>query len=258
MFNGTRSITILIVTILIQLQLVGASGTLIVNLSPFNYSDGVNSDEWRNFYQRQGEDLGQPHVTFEIAGRATCKLVIIPATTRAVRKLKARIEDVIGINEFLRKNLGNENPPYPYTSVIDFELMTTPWRDCLNDTNLRIAVVSLNPGTNTLTGLTSGRYFILPIVRFSGRGIFSSYYIWSASFYRSLVTVEYEDFYGQRRTCTLYPIVWSPNEITITDGSVSVISVKPHAYNLSFQTGVKKFFKEVVFGEFAGIGFPED
>lgn len=240
----------LIISILFKFCVWGnATGTLIVNLHPFNYSDGVNSEEHIEFVRRQGGELGQPHVTFEVAGPAQYRLVIIPATLQAVKKLKSKIEEQIKLHRILTEQFGMAYHN-PYVEVIrpicDFPL------DFLRDTNHLMAVISLEPQTYVFTNFPSGRYFILPIVRFSGEGDFSSYYYWSALFHQSYVEISYEG-----RIFTYTPVVWSPNEITVNSGDTTMISISPHAYNLSLESGVIRFFKDVVFKKF-GIKFPEE
>jgi len=66
-------------------------GCLIVRLTPFNFSDGINSAEAADFRQRQGASFGQEHLTSTVGVDYECTLFIIPATAKGVDKVRKSI-----------------------------------------------------------------------------------------------------------------------------------------------------------------------
>jgi len=199
--------------------------SLCVNMHAFNYSDGVNSDEEREYCRRQGSELGQPHFTFENAGECTYYVYLFPETD----SFRKKVENSLAETEQLMKQ-GWMPKGEPCNDLL---------QGSLGDQRLALrsgylAVFELLPAKNILPDLPPGEYLVLPGVRFHRQGFFSSSYLYTPYYFDDTVSFVSRGFSGDEpeHVVTFTPVVWGPKRVTLRAGGTSYLDFAPHPFNM--------------------------
>jgi hypothetical protein len=205
----------------------------IVRLTPFNFSDGINSAEAADFAYRQGGSFGQTHLTREQGCDYECTLYLIPANDSAADKIRDNLATYQALGD-----------SHAYATLIT-NYWVSDWRAPLvRGMPTKVSPIEsewFNRGALALADVPCGRYFMLPILQFKGQPYFSHGYLWTAAAFR-------DEEQGPNGTQT--PVTWCPNEFSIQPGETTYVSLAPHAFNMNMEVGIKKFLRDVVFSEF--------
>ncbi|MFO7651084.1 MAG: hypothetical protein R6X13_07100 [bacterium] len=201
------------------------SSNLIVDMHPFNYSDGSGSDEAASFQRRQGGFDGQPHFTFDVTGGVSAYYIFLFPDRSDT---KDRLRKYVKSNEGLSKLTGSACPAY--------------WSHDDPRPNIREGLwgrIHLEPGKTIIEDLPPGGYYILPAVEFN-----SSCYTpghWYPAFYDENVTINGAD---------LTPVLWCGHYVQLSEGDTAWVEVSPQPFNIYWSSAytIDRFVKAAILG----------
>jgi len=202
------------------------SSNLVVDMRPFNYSDGAGSAEANSFQRRQGGLSGQSHFTFDATdGVSAYYVFLFPDLPDA----KERLQKWVGGNDAARKNLGLDMP--------------VAWDEGDQRPALREGTWARlhlkGPGKFIIEDIPAGGYYILPAVGFNA-GCYAPGH-WYPAFYDENVTVDGAD---------LAPVLWCDKYVQLEEGDTTWIEINPQPFNIYWDShyDIGRFTKAAIFG----------